>query len=135
MQAFVPDILKTTLKLQPIILLYSAVSICSKIASGMLPAWQGKISIFCLDCLSNFRLLATVSAMFILLAGYAVMWQIAIKHARIAVIYANKSSYLFWTQLAAVCFFKESINLSNLIGIVLIFTGIIIGNCDLYESA
>ena len=135
MPLFVPDILKATLKLQPVILLYSAVSICSKIASGLLPAWKGSLPGFFMDCLSNFRLTAIVFTMFVLLAGYAVIWQMVIKRARIAVIYANKSSYLFWTQLAAVWFFGESISLSNLAGIALIFSGILIGNCDLYESA
>jgi len=135
MPVFTQDILKTTLKLQPIILLYSSVSICSKIASGLLPAWQGSLFGFLLDCLSNVRLTAIVFAMFVLLAVYAAIWQMLIKHARIAVIYANKSLYIFWTQLAAIFFFGESISIINLAGIALIFSGILIGNYDLYESA
>lgn len=73
--------------------------------------------------------------MFVLLAVYAAIWQMLIKHARIAVIYANKSLYIFWTQLAAIFFFGESISIINLAGIALIFSGILIGNYDLYESA
>lgn len=73
--------------------------------------------------------------MFAILGVYAVIWQILIKNARIAVIYANKSSYLLWTQLAAVLFFGEYLSWSNIVGICIIFAGIMLSNGVAYERA
>ena len=56
--------------------------------------------------------------------------QIIIKDARIAVVYANKSSYLFWLQLAAVFLFGESFSWCNLAGIGLIFSGVLLTNSE-----
>ena len=128
-------VLKTTLKIQPAVILFSGVSIAAKFASRMLPEGQLNIQQKIMAILSNWRLLGLLALMFLMLGIYAVVWQILIKNAQIAVIYANKSSYLLWAQLAAVLFFGEHITWCNLIGIFIIFSGILLANWSGYEQA
>ena len=131
----IQTVLKTTLKIQPAVILFSGVSIVAKFASGMLPAGQLDMRQKIMAVLSNWRLLGLLALMFLMLGIYAVVWQILIKNAQIAVIYANKSSYLLWAQLAAVLFFGEHITWCNLLGIVIIFSGILLANWSGYEQA
>ena len=131
----IQTVLKSTLKIQPAVILFSSVSIVTKFASRMLPAGQLDMQQKIMAVLSNWRLLGLIALMFLMLGIYAVVWQILIKNAQIAVIYANKSSYLLWAQLAAVLFFGEHITWCNLIGIVIIFLGILLANWRGYEQA
>ena len=85
--------------------------------------------------LTDWRLLGLVALMFLILGIYAVIWQMLIKNAQIAVVYANKASYLLWAQLAAVFFFGEHITWTNLLGIVIIFSGILLANGGKHEPA
>ena len=124
------DVLKSTLKLQPIVLLYSCVSVCSKLASKEIPLDYDGIWNFLFLCLTNIRLVVIVASMFVILFIYAIIWQKVIKKIDVSVAYANKSSYIFWTQLAAIFLFKEHITLSNIIGIIIIFCGIMVVNND-----
>lgn len=119
-----------TLKLQPIVVLYSLVSVGSKLASRQIPEYPGNLWDFMLRCLQNYRLILIFATMFLILGIYAVLWQRCIKRASISVMYANKSSYMFWTQVAAVVIFHESLNGCNVIGILLIFLGIMVVNSD-----
>ena len=127
--------LKTTLIIQPAVILFSSVSIIAKIASRMLP--QGQLSTMekLQAVLTDWRLLGLVALMFLILGIYAVIWQMLIKNAQIAVVYANKASYLLWAQLAAVYFFSEHITRTNLLGIIVIFGGILLANGGKHESA
>ena len=131
----IKSVLKTTLKIQPAVLLFSGVSIVAKFASRMLPTGQLDMQQKIMAALSNWRLLGLLALMFLMLGIYAVVWQILIKNAQIAVIYANKSSYLLWAQLAAVLFFGEHITWCNLIGIIIIFSGILLANWSVYEQS
>ena len=120
----------TTLKLQPIVLLYSLVSVGSKLASRQLPGWSGNLLTFLLDCLLNWKLILIFGMMFVVLFAYAIIWQKCIKNVPITIMYANKSAYIFWTQLAAILIFSEKLNWCNVIGIVTIFIGIMVVNSD-----
>ena len=122
--------LKITLKLQPAVVLFSCVSVCSKLASRQLPSEAASVSDYMLLCLKNWKLLLLLALMIFLLGIYALIWQMIIKKAKIAVVYANKSSYLFWTQLAAFVIFGENISFYNIVGIAIIFTGVILGNSE-----
>lgn len=126
----IKDAVKITLKLQPIVILYSLVSIGSKLASGHIPSWNGNIVGFVLDCFSNKRLIVILLCMFCVLFLYALIWQKCIKNIPITIMYANKSSYIFWTQIAAICIFEEKLNVCNVIGIVIIFAGIMVVNSN-----
>lgn len=124
----ITDTIKNTLKLQPIVVLYSLVSVGSKLASNQIPRFKGDIGSFFLECMTSYRLILIFAGMFLILGLYAIMWQHCIKTASISVMYANKSSYIFWTQLAAVLIFGESLNGCNIIGILIIFVGIMVVN-------
>lgn len=119
-----------TLKLQPVVLLYSLVSVGSKLASNQIPSWEGNLVSYFLKCVTNWKLLLILFAMFLILFIYAIIWQKCIKNVPISVMYANKSAYIFWTQLAAIFIFSEKLNWSNIIGIIIIFTGIMVVNGD-----
>ena len=131
----ISPVVKTTLKIQPAVILFSSVSILAKLASGLLPKEKLTLLEKLLAVVSDWRILGLVALMFLVLGIYAVIWQLLIKNAQIAVIYANKSSYLLWAQLAAVFFFGEHITWCNLLGIIVIFSGILLANGSKYEHA
>ena len=131
----IPDSVKTTLKIQPTVILFSSVSILAKLASGRLPKGEMALGEKLQAVMSDWRLVGLVALMFLVLGTYAVIWQMLIKNAQIAVIYANKSSYLLWAQLAAVLFFGEHITWYNLAGIIIIFAGILLANGSRNEHA
>ena len=121
-------ILSDTIKLQPAVILYSMVSVGSKLASGHIPPWNHSLNDFIYDCLHDKCLLVIVFTMFIALAVYAFIWQRCIKGMSVLIMYANKSSYILWTQLAAVILFKEKVCFNNYAGILIIFVGIMVVN-------
>lgn len=126
----IPSCLRTTLKIQPAVILFSSVSVLAKLASSMLPA-RGQAASpwdYAFTVVTDFRIVSLVALMFFILGLYAIIWQILIKNAQIAVIYANKSSYLLWAQAAAVLFFGERLSGANVAGIVIIFAGIMLSN-------
>ena len=127
--------IKTTLKVQPVVIFFSCVSIIAKVVSGMLPKRDLSLADKIQAVLADWRLLGLVALMFLILGIYAVIWQMLIKNAPIAVIYANKASYLLWAQLAAVFFFGEYITWTNVLGIIIIFSGILLANGGRHESA
>ncbi|MCI8333556.1 MAG: hypothetical protein HFH25_03105 [Lachnospiraceae bacterium] len=120
--------LRTTLKLQPVVVLYSLVSVSSKLASRAMPSGSGSAVDFIKDCLLNTKLLAIYAFMLAILMIYAVIWQKLIKNVNITIMYANKSSYIFWTQLAAIVLFHERLSFFNIAGIVVIFIGVLVVN-------
>ena len=122
--------IKATLKLQPNVVLYSMVSIGSKLASGYIPSWNGDIWQFVISCFKEVRLLGILASVFFILFIYAIIWQKCIKNVPISIMYANKSSYIFWTQLAAILLFREHLSGCNMIGIIIIFTGIMVVNSN-----
>ncbi|MBP5586244.1 MAG: hypothetical protein J6Y92_07830 [Lentisphaeria bacterium] len=122
--------IKATLKLQPVVLLFSCVSIIGKFASRQIPTDATSFSDFVIRCFGNWRLILLFGTMILLLGIYAVIWQIIIRKSKIAIVYANKATYLFWTQLAAVAVFGEHLSFYNVIGIAIIFTGVILGNSE-----
>lgn len=130
MPVSIPSCLRTTVKIQPAVILFSSVSVLAKLASDMLPP-RGQAAApwdYAILILTDFRIVALVALMFLILGLYAVVWQMLIKNAQIAVIYANKSSYLLWAQAAAILFFGERLNAANVVGICVIFSGIMLSN-------
>lgn len=79
-----------------------------------------------------------MSVSFILLYGmeiailgiYALLWQQIIKTFDLSIAYANKAVALLWSMLWAVLFFKESVNIKNIIGVLIVIGGTIIVNSD-----
>ena len=59
-------------------------------------------------------------------AVYAVAWQKIIKRFSLSVAYANRSVYLIWSQLWAVFIFHENLSVQNIIGMAVLFIGVLI---------
>ena len=67
--------------------------------------------------------------LFLMLANcfvYAVAWQKVIRKFDLMVAYANRSLYLFWSQLWAVIIFHENLSVNNIIGIFVVFLGVLV---------
>lgn len=122
-------ILAATLRLQPVVVLYAAVSVCSKWAAHCLETpREGLPKIVFGDTLVDIRVPGLVVLMFFLLAVYAWLWQKIIARVPITIAYANKASYLLWTQLAAVALFGETVSLGNWGGLALVLAGVLLVN-------
>ncbi len=121
-------ILSDTIKLQPAVILYSMVSIGSKLASSHIPPWKHDLAAFIGECLHDLCLVMIIFMMFLTLAVYAFIWQRCIKGMSVVIMYANKSTYILWTQLAAVILFQEKLCFHNIAGIAMIFLGIMVVN-------
>ena len=57
---------------------------------------------------------------------YAIAWQKVIKKFDLNVAYANKSVYLIWSQLWAVLIFHENLTMANILGLLLVFAGVMV---------
>ena len=55
---------------------------------------------------------------------YALAWQQVIKKFSLSTAYANKSTYLLWSQIWAVIIFHENLSVQNIVGILLVLTGV-----------
>ena len=67
--------------------------------------------------------------LFLMLANcfvYALAWQKVIRHFALNVAYANKSIYLIWSQLWAVVIFHESLEWHHILGLFIVFAGVLI---------
>lgn len=123
--------LHLTLRLQPVIVLYTLVSICSKLASRQLPPTDSlQIGSYFWSCASNWRLVGLLVTMVLLLGTYAFFWQRVIKNVKMSVVYANKGASVFWGQLAAVILFSEHLAWGHILGIIMIFGGILLANSE-----
>ncbi|HIR26895.1 MAG TPA: DMT family transporter [Candidatus Choladousia intestinigallinarum] len=57
---------------------------------------------------------------------YALCWQKVIKRFDLNIGYANRSVYLLWSQIWAVLFFGENLTPRNIIGLLVVLTGVVI---------
>lgn len=97
------------------IMLFSFTGVFSKLASN---AYK-KNGIF------NAALFFFVFLMLFNCAVYALAWQKIIKRFSLSVAYANRSVYLIWSQLWAVFIFHENLSLKNIIGMTILFFGVL----------
>lgn len=100
--------------------IYSLSSIFSKIASR-----QDFLSIKYVLCFATIVLILGI---------YAVLWQQILKKIELSIAMANKPIVLVLTLIWARLFFNEEISMKILVGIVLIFSGIIIISLNHKES-
>ena len=106
----------SVLAIQGAVIVYTGSNICSKMTShydafsGMWFLW-----IFLELCC---------------LGGYAIFWQQIIKRYELSIAYANRAFAIFWSMLWAFLIFGERITPKNLIGVAVIFTGIMLVNSD-----
>lgn len=67
--------------------------------------------------------------LFLMLANcgvYAIVWQKVIKKFDLHIAYANRSVYLFWSQVWAVLIFREHLTWNNIAGLLIVFTGVVV---------
>lgn len=98
------------------ILLFSFTSVFSKMASVQYNR-QG---------LKSGLLYLFVFLMLLNCGVYAIVWQRVIKKFDLHVAYANRSVYLFWSQIWAVLIFQEHLTWNNIIGLLIVFAGVVI---------
>ena len=65
-----------------------------------------------------------------ILGIYALLWQQIIKRMDLSIAYANRAIALLWSMLWAVLFFRESISIQNIAGVLIVIAGTIIVNSD-----
>ena len=57
---------------------------------------------------------------------YAFFWQKAIRKIDLNIGYANRSVYLIWSQVWAVAIFGETLTVRNIIGLIVVFIGVLV---------
>lgn len=64
--------------------------------------------------------------MFLIMCVYALLWQQALKRFPLSKAYSSKGVVILWNMLWAALFFAERITWMNLLGSVIIITGIVV---------
>lgn len=59
-------------------------------------------------------------------AIYAFAWQKVIKGFELNLAYAHRTVYLIWAQIWAVVLFNEHLSAQNIIGLILVFAGVLV---------
>jgi len=108
--------IKDFLFLQSLFLYFSIINIFSK-----------KASEFSLFSLEFFKIYLIVIFMLIF---YAFLWQLALKKFSLFVAYSSKGIVILWSFIWAVLFFQEKIKANNIIGAIIVITGIILVSKD-----
>lgn len=67
-----------------------------------------------------------IAAMLFVCVMYAFCWQKIIKHFELHTAYANRAMYLVWSQIWAFAIFSEHITLRNIVGMLIVMTGVIL---------
>ncbi len=117
------DLKKSTYLLLHISLLFSSLSgVCSKMASGYIN------HIFSLQFIFWFGLV------FIIMFGYAVIWQQVLKRMPLTVAYANRPVTLIWGIIWGSLIFEEKITWNMIVGAVVIFAGIYLVTADNFQK-
>ena len=108
--------IKNYLLLHLNILLFSFTGVFSKAASVQ----------FNEHGLKGILLYVFVMLMFLNCFIYALAWQKVIKRFDLNVAYANKTVYLIWSQIWAVVIFHENLSVRNIIGLIVVFIGVMV---------
>lgn len=111
--------LRDLLTLQSVFILYSISSIVAKLASATLTSPQSLFTV-------PFLLLGGLEIL--ILGTYALLWQQVIKKFELSVAYANKAMTLLWGLLWGWLLFQEEITFTKILGIGIVFGGIVIMN-------
>ena len=65
---------------------------------------------------------------------YALAWQKVIRRFELNVAYANRTVYLIWSQVWAVMIFRENLTARNILGLLIVFVGVMIVSTQPTES-
>lgn len=102
------------MELQALVMLYSGVSVMSKVSSNTI-AEHGIFSLNFIIC---------IGIMFFILGIYGIFWQVVIKGIDISVAYMSKSTGIFWSLLWSYLIFQEHIKISQVIGLFIVMIGV-----------
>ena len=102
--------------LQGAVIIYTWSSVFSKISSNYDVMTPGFLFFIFLDLLAS--------------AVYAVLWQQLIKRYDLSLAYANRGTAVFWSMLWAAILFRERITISNIVGVIIVFCGVMLVNSD-----
>ncbi len=111
--------IRDILFLQGVFIIYSISSIVAKLASSQLDSLRSVFS-------AGFILAAAGEVA--ILGIYALLWQQVIKRFELSIAYANKAMTLLWGLLWGFFIFDEQITVTKLIGIAIVFAGIVVMN-------
>ncbi|NLG04072.1 MAG: transporter [Clostridia bacterium] len=100
------------LLLHVILVIFSLVAVCSKIASTQSFMSRGFILAY--------------GAMLVILGLYAIAWQQIIKRVPLTMAYANRAVTVIWGMIWGMLFFSEQITPLKIIGCLIIIAGIIL---------
>ena len=106
--------IRVLLLLQLAVVLYSLANVAAKMASGYSFFSRPFLLFYTLEILA--------------LGVYAVLWQQVIKKIDLSIAYISRAFTVFWLMLWAVLFFRENISVTNIIGLLIILTGILVVN-------
>lgn len=106
--------IKQILALQIVVLIYTLATVAAKYASGY-------------DFMS-FGFIGFYGVEIFILGIYAILWQQLIKKVDLSVAYANKAFGIFWSLVWAVLLFKETVTIKNVIGVCMVFAGVMVVN-------
>lgn len=102
----------TLIFLHILLLVYSLLGICSKLAAQV--------------PFMSFQFIMYYGVVILNLGIYAICWQQIIKRMPLVTAYANKAITVIWGILWGKLFFQESISLPKIIGALIIICGIIL---------
>lgn len=107
------DSKKSTYLLLHISLLFSSLSgVCSKMASGYT------------DRIFSLQFIFWFGLVFVIMFGYAVIWQQILKRMPLTVAYANRPVTLIWGIIWGALIFEEKVTWNMIVGAVIIFAGV-----------
>lgn len=107
---------KAYISLHMSILLFSFTSVFTKMASNA----------FVENGILSLKFILFLGLMFGNCFIYAILWQKVIKKFELSIAYANKSVYLIWSQIWAVILFHEKLSIQNILGLILVFIGVLV---------
>lgn len=110
------DKIKYFIYLHLCILIFSMTEIFGKLAANTYKA-EGMHSV---------KLYVYLALMLFVCMFYAFCWQKIIKHFELHTAYANRAMYLVWSQIWASMIFSEVITFKNVIGMLIVMTGVIL---------
>ena len=122
-----PKGIVSVLAIQSAVIIFTLSSVCSKMAG----THTGSIDLFGhtvsgLSAAGCFWLFLEL----VCLGLYAILWQQIIKKYDLSIAYANRAFAIFWTALWSMIIFKETLRPAGIIGILLVFFGILTVNSD-----
>ena len=106
------DNVRTIILLHLLLLIYSLLGICSKLAAQ--------------EIFLSFRFCCYYFIVILNLGIYAICWQQIIKKLPLVAAFANKAITVVWGVLWGLIFFQEKITINKIIGALIIIVGIIL---------